>query len=122
RSAFVAAVLLTLPGTAVEATTPARITLTASTRERYRTEAAGEINAWWEDDANERYWLEITDRLDIGVDLHAPQRDAGGRRTPGYSLLWWVEQGDIVFHYDLNQRAVAAWSRAIGEISEAPVV
>jgi hypothetical protein len=122
RSALVAAVLLTLPGTALEATTPARITLPASPRERYRAEAAGEINAWWKDDVNERYWLEITDRPDIGVDLHAPQRDAGGRRTPGYSLLWRVEQGDIVYHYELNQRAITAWSRAIGEISEAPVV
>lgn len=121
RSAFVAAMLLTLPDTTLEPTTPPRILL-ASTRERYRREQAGEINAWWSEDDGERYWLEITDRPDIGVDLHAPQRDAGGRRTAGYSLLWWVERGDIVFHYDLNLRAITAWSRAVGEIAEAPVV
>lgn len=70
----------------------------------------------------ERYWLEITDRPDIGVDLHAPQRDASGNPTPGYSLMWWVIPGDAVFHYDRRQRAITAWSRAVGGVAEAPVV
>jgi hypothetical protein len=122
RSAFVAAVLRSLPGTSLEAGTPARIVLAEGVPERYRREAAGEINAWWEGDERERFWLEITDRPDIGVDLHAPQRDAGRRRTSGYSLLWWVERGDVVFHYDLNARAISTWSYAVGKVSEAPVV
>ena len=66
------------------------------------------------------FWLEITDRPDIGVDLHCPQRDAAGKRNSGYSLIWWVEPGDVVFHYSLNERAIVAWSRAAGGVSAAP--
>jgi hypothetical protein len=108
RSAFVGAILRALPETSVESTTPPRIVLAPEVRDEYRRQAAGDVNAWWADDPRERFWLEITDRPDIGVDLHAPQRDASGRRTPGYSLLWWVERGDVVFHYDLNTRAITA--------------
>jgi hypothetical protein len=122
RSAFIGAVLLTLPDAFLEPTTPPRIVLGPDVHDQYRREVAGEINAWWADDHRESFWLEITDRPDIGVDLHAPQRDAGGRRTPGYSLLWWVERGDVVFHYDLNARAITAWSHAVGNVTEAPVV
>jgi hypothetical protein len=122
RSAFVAAVLMTLPGVSLEPGTPPRLVLVSGVRRDYRDEVAGAIHAWWDGDPAERFWLEITDRPDIGVDLHAPQRAAGGGRSPGYSLLWWVERGDIVFHYDLNERAITAWSRAVGEVTEAPVV
>ena len=71
---------------------------------------------------SELFWLEITDRDDIGVDLHAPQRDARGATSPGYSLVWWVNPGDVVFHYDRNAPAIASWSRAVGQVEEAPVV
>jgi hypothetical protein len=64
----------------------------------------------------------VTDRPDIGVDLHCPQRDAAGTRTPGFSLIWWVEAGDIVFHYKRNVHAIVAWSRAGGGVTEAPTV
>jgi hypothetical protein len=30
---------------------------------------------WWDGDAAEIFWLEITDRDDLGVDLHAPAAD-----------------------------------------------
>jgi hypothetical protein len=88
----------------------------------YRRDLAGQINAWWARAPDERFWLEITDRPDIGVDLHAPQRDAGGRHSAGYSLLWWVRRHDTVYHYDLNKRAITAYSRAAGGVTEAPVV
>ena len=29
-------------------------------------------NRWWDGQADERYWLEATDRTDIGADLRAP--------------------------------------------------
>jgi hypothetical protein len=122
RSAFVGAVLLTLPGAEATGASPPRIVLTDDVGVDYRRRAAGELNIWWRDDSLERYWLEITDRRDTGVDLHAPQRDASGSPTPGYSLMWWVTAGDVVFHYDRNQRAIAAWSRAVGGVVEAPVV
>lgn len=120
RSAFVAAVLLTLPEAELVEGTPPRIMLRNASS--YREQVAGTVNAWWTQDPLERYWLEITDRPDIGVDLHAPQRDARGNRSSGYSLLWWVERGDLVFHYHRNQRAIVAWSRAIGTVREEPVV
>jgi hypothetical protein len=87
----------------------------------YRRAVAGDLNTWWSGDGAEKYWLEITDRVDIGIDLHCPQRDAGGNRSAGFSLIWWVEPGDVVFHYDRKVRAITAWSRAVGHVVEAPV-
>lgn len=121
RSSFIGAVLLTVPGTRA-ATSPLRIVASTDVASEYRAAVAGDINAWWEDDPDELFWLEITDRDDIGVDLHAPQRDARGATSPGYSLVWWVNPGDVVFHYDRNARAIASWSRAVGQVEEAPVV
>jgi hypothetical protein len=122
RSSFVGAVLLTLPDARVTSTSPPRVVLDASAASSYRDEVVGEVNAWWAANPSELYWLEITDRPDIGVDLHAPQHDATGGRTPGYSLIWWVSPGDVVFHYDRNERAIVAWSRSIGQVAEAPVI
>jgi hypothetical protein len=52
----------------------------------------------------------------------APQRDATGNRTPGYSLIWQVQPGDVVFHYRLAEQAITAWSRAAGQVTEAPTL
>jgi hypothetical protein len=122
RSAFVGAALLAVSGTRATGDSPPRIVLDTAIQRVYRAEAAGQLHAWWASDSEERFWLEITDRPDIGVDLHCPQRDAAGNRSPGYSLIWWVEPADIVFHYDLNERAIMSWSRAVGRVVEAPVV
>lgn len=122
RSAFVGAALLTLPGTRTTSNSPPRIRLVDDPGADYRLSAAGELNVWWLSDQAERFWLEITDRPDIGVDVHCPQRDANGHRTPGYSLIWWLRHDDIVFHYDKNQHAITGWSRAIGNVVEAPVL
>lgn len=108
RSAFVGAVLLMLPGTRAVRSTPPRVVLTDGGGELDRGREAGAINAWWRDDPGERYWLEITDRPDPGVDLDAPQRDATGNPTPGYSLLWWVLRGDVVFHYERREQAITS--------------
>jgi hypothetical protein len=121
RSSFVGAVLLTLPGAVVISTSPPRIRLT-DPMTAYQIDEAGQVNDWWAGDPRQRFWLEITDRSDIGIDLHCPQRDAVGNRTPGYSLIWWVQIDDIVFHYDKNKRAITAWSRAAGHVTEAPTV
>ena len=121
RSSFVGAALLTLPGAVVLPGSPPRIRL-ADPLTAYRAKEAGHVNEWWAGDPRQRFWLEITDRRDIGVDLHCPQRDAEGNRTPGYSLIWWVQIDDIVFHYDRNAHAVTAWSRAAGPVTEAPTV
>ncbi|HET6530695.1 MAG TPA: hypothetical protein VFH03_08800 [Actinoplanes sp.] len=121
RSSFIGAVLLQLPGAVLIQGPPNRVRL-ADAVTQYRLDEAGQVNAWWSGDPRQRFWLEITDRPDIGVDLHCPQRDAAGNRNPGYSLIWWVRTGDIVFHYSLNERAIVAWSRASGGVTEAPTV
>jgi hypothetical protein len=121
RSSFVGAVLLTLPGAVALPTSPPRIQLTDPII-AYRANEAGHINEWWAGDPRQRFWLEITDRADIGVDLHCPQRDAPGNRTPGYSLIWCVQVDDVVFHYDKNEHAITGWSRAAGQVTEAPTV
>src|SRR5205085_653813 len=76
----------------------------------------------WYGNPNEIYWLEITDRPDIGIDLHCPQEDAAGHASPGYSLINEVNRNDIVFHYDRNARAIPSWSRAVGDVVERPTV
>ena len=85
RSSFVGAVLLTLPGTHLIRTSPPRILL-ADPATQYKLSQAGSINAWWSADPRQRFWLEITDRQDIGVDLHCPQRGSDGKRAPGSRL------------------------------------
>lgn len=122
RSAFVGAVLMSLPGAHATTTSPRRVRLAPDTTWAYRDAAADKLNIWWENDPGERFWLEITDRPDIGVDLHCPRRAADGGGTAGYSLIWWVQRDDVIFHYDKNEHAITGWSRAVGEVVEAPVV
>ena len=45
--------------------------------------------------AGERYWMEITDRADLGADLHAPLVDENGKKNASYSLIREAEDGDI---------------------------
>lgn len=71
------------------------------------------VNAWWTADPAEIYFLETTDRADIGVNLQAPQEDAAGHAHHGYALLRFVRHGDVVFHYE-QPIGIVAWSRAVG--------
>jgi hypothetical protein len=43
--------------------------------------------------------MEITDRSDLGADLHAPQRDDGGNEYWSYALVTAVRPGDVIFHW-----------------------
>jgi hypothetical protein len=74
-----------------------------------------ELHRWWQAAPNERYWLEITRRPDIGQGLRAPQTRENGTEFWGYSLLREVRDSDVVFHYDQSQDAIVAVSRATGE-------
>lgn len=69
---------------------------------------------WWNSFASERYWLEVTDRLDIGVNLKAPVSNEKGRGFWGYSFIKEIRPGDIVFHYDKNEGAIIGSSIATG--------
>lgn len=80
------------------------------------------INEWWSGRYEERYWLEVTGRNDLGVNLKAPQTNEQGDEFWSYSLLKFVEPGDVIFHYDRPRQAIVAWSVATGELWEDMVV
>ncbi len=64
----------------------------------------------------ERYWVEITDRTNLGADLVAPQFDEDGHSYWGYDFVNDVAEGDVVLHYAPRpEKAIASWSRAIGD-------
>jgi hypothetical protein len=70
---------------------------------------------WWDGDSSEIYWLETTDRPDLGVDLKAPQTDDHGHPHASYFLIREVSVGDVVFHYHTRERRIAYWSRVASE-------
>ena len=73
------------------------------------------IHNWWTKKPAECFWLEVTGRTDIGVNLKAPQTNEQGLEFWSYSLLKIVHEGDSIFHYDRNQQAIVAGSTATGE-------
>lgn len=81
-----------------------------------------QFNRWWENDPTEVFWLEITERPDIGVDLHAPQKQDDGREYYGYSLITQVKAGDVVFHYHKDLKAIIYVSLAAGSLWEDEIV
>lgn len=70
--------------------------------------------SWWEGRPDEIYWMEITDRADLGVDLKAPQTYDNGRPYWSYTLVTQVQPGDVVLHYYKPDKAVVALSVAAG--------
>ena len=56
-------------------------------------------NPWWESDPRERFWLEVTDRTDLGHNLWSPKTSGSGRTTSGYESMRHVRPGDVIFHY-----------------------
>lgn len=72
------------------------------------------MNRWWLKDPRERYWIEITDREDIGTDLLAPVVDRAGKSNWRYSLIAETRPGDIVFHFDKERRAIVGRSEVCG--------
>jgi hypothetical protein len=45
------------------------------------------VPLWWEEDGRERFWLEITNRDDLGADLKAPQQNERGEPYWSYELI-----------------------------------
>ena len=80
--------------------------------------AMGSKKEWWEGIPRESYWCEITDRSDIGENLHAPQQDQNGKDYWSYSLVKSVKPGDIVFHYSTSSAAFVGASVAAGPLQE----
>jgi hypothetical protein len=77
------------------------------------------VHEWWADDPRERFWMEITDRSDLGANLHAPQRDDAGNEYWSYALVARVRPGDVVLHWwkvPGDEPALVGWSRAADEV------
>ena len=77
---------------------------------------------WWEHEAGENVWMEITRRDDIGADLKAPSAARGGGSLQlATSLVPLVQPGDIVVHYDSRQEAIVGVSVASSAAEPAPI-
>ncbi|MEV5898307.1 protein NO VEIN domain-containing protein [Nonomuraea fuscirosea] len=73
------------------------------------------LNEWWADDPTECYWMEITNRPDVGSNLIAPRLDGSGSEYWSYSLVTALRPGDIVLHWhkELNTTpSIVGYSRA----------
>jgi len=81
-----------------------------------------ELNRWWLGRPDERYWLEVTDRVDPGVNLKAPQRNETGGEFWSYALVREVQPGDLIFHYDRPSQIVMGVSRATGDLWDDQIV
>jgi hypothetical protein len=77
---------------------------------------------WWDALPDEKYWVEITDRSDIGTDLKCPQTNERGRSYWSYSLIRSIWPGDIVYHYSTRKRCFVGASVAGGPLEERPIV
>jgi hypothetical protein len=64
---------------------------------------------WWDGLGAEKYWLESTDRPDLGVNLLAPISNVAGQM-----LVRFVNDGDVVLHYHQPTRSIVAFSIAHG--------
>jgi hypothetical protein len=78
------------------------------------------IDDWWAGQGRERYWMEITNRDDLGGDLLAPQSNPDGKPIWHYTLVQYTAPGDIVFHWHKSWAgtpAIVGWSEVVGPLS-----
>ena len=66
-------------------------------------------HSWWEASLEEIFWVESTDRTDIGRNLLAPISTHAGQK-----LVAFVKDGDIIFHYYHPTKSIVAFSVAKG--------
>lgn len=67
------------------------------------------LNTWWVAEPGQRYWMEITDRTDVGGPLLSPKLPS---LTWGYDLVSQVQPGDRVLHWSTSLRPsrLVGWS------------
>jgi Domain of unknown function (DUF3883) len=75
------------------------------------------INDWWTGDGDERFWIEITNRDNIGTNVIAPQLNDAGHEEWSYTTVSLVRPGDIVLHWSmLGEPSIVGFSH----VSENP--
>jgi predicted HNH restriction endonuclease len=74
------------------------------------------MHEWWANWSDQKFWLEATDREDIGANLRAPELDESGKDNWRYTLFKAARPGDIVFHYDsrTEPNGIVGWSMIAG--------
>lgn len=80
------------------------------------------IHQWWASEPSERFWLETTNREDLGVDLRAPLTNESGADDWHYSIIKLARRGDVVFHYHTPQDAIVAASVVAGPWTSRSIV
>jgi hypothetical protein len=86
---------------------PGRPPAVPSQLRRSAGQVAVRLNEWWHDDPAECYWLEITDRDDLGANVQALQRDGSGRENGSYALMTALQPGDVVLHWHRARHRVS---------------
>jgi hypothetical protein len=81
----------------------------ASKLNPFNNENLKNTHSWWESSLEEKFWIESTDRTDIGRNLLAPISTNAGQK-----LVAFVEDGDVVFHYYQPTKSIVAFSVAKG--------
>ena len=78
---------------------------------------------WWDKWPDQKFWLEATDRQDIGADLRAPQLDESGKDNWRYTLFMGAKPGNIVLHYDsrTEPNGIVGWSVVAGAPRAEPI-
>lgn len=83
-----------------------------------------EIRDWWAGDTDERFWLEVTDRDNLGADLFASKTTVAGHETPSHSMVAEVSVGDVVVHWWMQagvESAAVAYSKVVGPVEHAAI-
>lgn len=75
----------------------------------FQNENLKNTHSWWESNLEEKFWVESTDRTDLGKNLLAPISTHAGQK-----LVAFVEDGDVVFHYYQPSKSIVAFSVAKG--------
>lgn len=77
-----------------------------------------QIHLWWSKRLVERFWLAVV-RNDGQTDVLAtPCGSEAGIPTWRRRLILHVKPGDMVFHFDVGQQAIVAWSPARGRVRD----
>jgi hypothetical protein len=68
---------------------------------------------WWQNDPEEKFWVEIRKVPGIGTSLWSPNRDEDGGTDPWYELVSTVKAGEVVYHWNAREhrfvgRSIAA--------------
>src|SRR5262245_46886327 len=76
-----------------------------------------EVNCWWADRPNERFWLVVARQDEMKDVLVVPEESPNDVASWVSQLPAYLPRRDVVFQYDAERQAITAWSRARGPAS-----